>query len=56
MWAADVRRGDIVEVQLLFVVIPIKEDPMKGKQCKMLVVLCSMALLESKFSTVREQW
>ncbi|KAF8239821.1 hypothetical protein L208DRAFT_1236059 [Tricholoma matsutake] len=33
------RQGDIVELQLSFVVIPLKEDPKKGKQYKMLVVL-----------------
>ncbi|KAF8229908.1 hypothetical protein L208DRAFT_1478655, partial [Tricholoma matsutake] len=38
------RQGDIVELQLSFVVIPLKEDPTKWKQYKMLVVLWSMAL------------
>jgi hypothetical protein len=46
------RKGDIVEAQLSFVVAPIKEDPVKGKQYKMLVVLRSMALLDTKFSSV----
>ncbi|KAF8240200.1 hypothetical protein L208DRAFT_1234455 [Tricholoma matsutake] len=47
------RKGDIVEAQLSFVIIPIKEDPVKGKQYKMLVVLWSMALLVIQFSSVR---
>ncbi|KAF8228587.1 hypothetical protein L208DRAFT_1290811, partial [Tricholoma matsutake] len=46
------RQGDIVELQLSFVVIPLKEDRKKGKQYKMLVVLRSMALLDTQFSTV----
>jgi hypothetical protein len=46
------RKGDIVELQLSFVVVPLKEDPIKGKQYKMLVVLRSMALLDTHFSTV----
>ncbi|KAF8224262.1 hypothetical protein L208DRAFT_1312446, partial [Tricholoma matsutake] len=33
------RQGDIVELQLSFVIVPLKEDPKKGKQYKMLVVL-----------------
>ncbi|KAF8240169.1 hypothetical protein L208DRAFT_1234889, partial [Tricholoma matsutake] len=39
------RKGDIVELQLSFVVIALKEDPQKGKRCKLLVVLRSMALV-----------
>ncbi|KAF8230826.1 hypothetical protein L208DRAFT_1279824 [Tricholoma matsutake] len=36
------RKGDIVEIQFSFMVVPIRPDPIKGKQCKMLVVLhCS---------------
>ncbi|KAF8221291.1 hypothetical protein L208DRAFT_1328770, partial [Tricholoma matsutake] len=46
------RKGDIVEAQLSFVVVPIKEDPVKGKQYKMLMVLQSMALLDTQFSSV----
>ncbi|KAF8240623.1 hypothetical protein L208DRAFT_1231508, partial [Tricholoma matsutake] len=46
------RKGDIVEAQLSFVVIPIKEDLVKGKQYKLLVVLQSMALLDTQFSSV----
>ncbi|KAF8231810.1 hypothetical protein L208DRAFT_1467313, partial [Tricholoma matsutake] len=45
------RQGDIVELQLSFVVVPLKEDSTKGKQYKMLVVLQSMALLDTQFST-----
>ncbi|KAF8240525.1 hypothetical protein L208DRAFT_1227127, partial [Tricholoma matsutake] len=41
------RKGDIVEAQLSFIIIPIKEDLVKGKQYKMLVVLQSMALLDT---------
>jgi hypothetical protein len=41
-----------VEAQLSFIIAPIKEDLVKGKQYKMLVVLRSMALLDTKFSSV----
>jgi hypothetical protein len=44
------RVGDIVEVQLSFVGVPIKE-----KHRKMLVVLRSMALLDGQFSMVRRR-
>ena len=44
------RVGDIVEVQLSFVGVPIKE-----KCRKMLVVLRSMALLDGQFSMVRRR-
>ena len=44
------RVGDIVEVQLSFVGVPIKE-----KRHKMLVVLRSMALLDGQFSMVRRR-
>ncbi|KAF8229305.1 hypothetical protein L208DRAFT_1076303, partial [Tricholoma matsutake] len=46
------RKGDIVELSLSFVVIPIREHPKKGKQYKILAVLQSMALLDTQFSTV----
>ncbi|KAF8237513.1 hypothetical protein L208DRAFT_1247069, partial [Tricholoma matsutake] len=46
------RKGDIVELQLSFVIVALKEDPQKGKRCKLLVVLRSMALLDTQFSTV----
>lgn len=35
----SIRKGDLVELQLLFVIVALKEDPQKGKQCKLLVVL-----------------
>ena len=41
------RNGDIVQVQLSFVVIPVK-----GGHCKMLTVLRSLALLDGSFSQV----
>ncbi|KAF8228455.1 hypothetical protein L208DRAFT_1291452 [Tricholoma matsutake] len=47
------RKGDIVEAQLSFIIVPIKEELVKGKQYKMLVVLRSMALLDTQFSSVR---
>jgi hypothetical protein len=43
------RIGDIVQVQLSFVVIPIK-----GGRRKMLTVLRSIALLDGSFSKVRK--
>ncbi|KAF8240460.1 hypothetical protein L208DRAFT_1233277 [Tricholoma matsutake] len=46
------RKGDIVELLLSFVAIPIREHPQKGKQYKMLAVLRSMVLLDTQFSTV----
>jgi hypothetical protein len=42
------RLGNIVEVQLSFVGVPLKE-----KRCKLLLVLCSIALLDGQFSVVR---
>ncbi|KAF8229178.1 hypothetical protein L208DRAFT_1287968, partial [Tricholoma matsutake] len=39
--------GDIVQVQLSFMVIPVR-----GNNYKMLIVLCSMALLDGTFSKV----
>ena len=40
--------SDIVEVQVSFVGVPLKD-----KRCKMLVVLRSLALLDGRFSVVR---
>ncbi|KAF8222294.1 hypothetical protein L208DRAFT_1323487, partial [Tricholoma matsutake] len=42
--------GDIIQAQLSFVVIPVK-----GGKCKMLTILCLLALLESKFTKGCEQ-
>ncbi|KAF8237739.1 hypothetical protein L208DRAFT_1245591, partial [Tricholoma matsutake] len=41
------RKEDIVELQLSFVIVALKEDPQKGGKCKLLVVLQSMALLDA---------
>jgi hypothetical protein len=46
------RKGDIVEVQLSFIVVPTKEDIITGNKYKFLVVLRSLALLDTQFSMV----
>lgn len=42
------RKGDLVEIQVSFMVVSVKEDPLKGKQCKMVVVLQSMSSFGDK--------
>ena len=42
------RIGDIVEAQVSFIAVPLKD-----KKHKMIIVLCSIALLDATFSQVR---
>lgn len=50
------RIGDIVEVQVSFMVVPLKKDRADQDRRKMVMVLRSMALLDGQFVTVSEVW
>ena len=43
------RVGDIVEIQVSFIAVPLKKDRAGQDRCKMVMVLRSMALLDGQF-------
>jgi hypothetical protein len=45
--------GDIVEVRLSFLIIPVKQQKGVSGHFKMVIVLCSLALIDNCFSGMR---